>query len=330
MWSNVLDESSFTAAMPVTPYRSFPASEVQISKCQRTIMGIDGMMADTASFHVLLSSLVNRQLYPNGAIEFKYTLITEDAVIAGNQFMARWEMVTTNASSLGARCEIRKQGMLGCKFNSLHKIVSMEIMFDVMAFMLQLKQASGKESFFVIPNTVQTCQFYIEPKSNSTVTNNHSHIINNSPSLYQEPMVMTLAERPYTIVQVNTSWEKLTGYKSEDVVGKASCRILQGPKTNINVDFMENIRHKRPASTRMLNYNKQSKPFEHFIHVFPLSTDSKITHYLGLTCYAMYVKKDEIAQVQDVDTKIEEDDVLNDFNNSDLYGCDIIDSLEMV
>ena len=161
------------------------------------------------------------------------------------------------------------------------------------------------------------------------MTNNHSHIINNSPSLYQEPMVMTLAERPYTIVQVNTSWEKLTGYKSEDVVGKASCRILQGPKTNIHPDFMENIRHKRPASTRMLNYNKSRKPFEHFIHVFPLSTDSKITHYLGLTCYAMFFKKDE-EQEQETQDKVEEEDVLNDFNTRDLYGCDIIDSLEMV
>merc|ERR1711933_27120 len=126
---------------------------------------------------------------------------------------------------------------------------------------------------------------YIEPKSNNAKT-----IINNSPSLFQEPMVMTSAERPYTIVQVNTSWEKLTGYKSEDVVGKESCRVLHGPKTIVDPDFMYNIHLKRPASTRILNYNNQLKPFEHFIHVFPLSTDSKITHYLGLTCYAMFFK----------------------------------------
>merc|ERR1712048_717735 len=124
-----------------------------------------------------------------------------------------------------------------------------------------------------------------------------------------------------------------TGYKSEDVVGKDSCRILHGPKTAIDPDFMENIHHKRPASTRMLNYNKQSKPFEHFIHVFPLSTDSKITHYLGLTCYARFYKNDENNVLKNEETKDNEDDhVLDDFNR-DLYGCDIIgnfDSLEMV
>jgi len=31
--------------------------------------------------------------------------------------------------------------MLICKFNSAHKIVSLEITFDVMAFMLQVKMA---------------------------------------------------------------------------------------------------------------------------------------------------------------------------------------------
>ncbi|KAL3936176.1 MAG: hypothetical protein SGARI_002673, partial [Bacillariaceae sp.] len=51
LWASILDESRFACVMPVTPYRSFPASEVQVSKCQRTILGIDGMMSDTASLH---------------------------------------------------------------------------------------------------------------------------------------------------------------------------------------------------------------------------------------------------------------------------------------
>ena len=57
LWSSILDES-VTCVMPVTPYRSFPASEVQVSKCQRTILGIDGVIADTASLHVLFNSIV--------------------------------------------------------------------------------------------------------------------------------------------------------------------------------------------------------------------------------------------------------------------------------
>eukprot|EP00957_Ditylum_brightwellii_P100280 7642277-Ditylum_brightwellii.AAC.1 len=151
-------------------------------------------MSDTASLHVLLNSLVDRSKYPNATVQFRYTLVTEDSVVAGNQMMARWVMSTLNATECGARMEVSKQGMLCCKFNSAHKIIGLELMFDVMAFMLQLKQSTGSDSFSVVPNTVQTCQ---RP--------------------FDTPMVMTLAERPYTIVQVNKLWEEVTGYRAEDV-----------------------------------------------------------------------------------------------------------------
>jgi PAS domain S-box-containing protein len=248
--------------MPVTPYRSFPACEVQVSKCQRTILGIDAMMADTASLHVLFSSLVDRTRFPNGKIEFRYTLVTEESVVAGNQLMARWVMSTTNATELGARMEVTKQGMLCCRFNSSHRIVGLELMFDVMAFMLQLKQAAGSESFPVIPNTVQTCQ-----------------------RLFDKPMVLTLAEPPYTIVQVNKLWEDMTGYVAEEVVGKASCKILQGPQTDrqsVN-DLMQEVRFKRPCSTLLSNVKKSGEVFRQYLVVYPLSTDSRITHYLALS-----------------------------------------------
>jgi len=264
LWSSVLDESCFNCVMPVTPYRSFPASEVQVSKCQRTVMGIDGMMADTASLHVLMDSMVNRVVHPRGKIEFRYTLVTEDAVGVGNQVMARWAMTTTNAVQCGAQMEVVKQGMLCCKFNSTHKIIAVELMFDVMAFMLQLKQATGCDSFSVIPNTVQTCQ-----------------------KAFDKPMVMTLADPPYTIVQVNEQWEDMTGFKAEEVVGKASCGILQGSKMDKKAlsEMMLEVRYRRPASASLLNVKKGGEAFRHSFMVFPLSTDSRITHYVALTCH---------------------------------------------
>lgn len=264
LWSSILDESCFTCVLPVTPYRSFPASEVQVSKCQRTILGIDGMMADTASLHVLLNSLVDRSRFPNGTIVFRYTLVTEEAVIAGNQIMARWVMSTLNATQCGARMEVAKQGMLCCKFNSAHKIIGLELMFDVMALMLQLKQAAGSETFSVIPNTVQTCQ-----------------------RNFDKPMVMTLADEPYTIVQVNKLWEEMTGYQAEEVVGKTSIRILEGEETDPNAVevLMNEIRFKRPASALIVNCKKTGERFRNFFLAYPLSTDSRITHYLHLSTH---------------------------------------------
>lgn len=264
LWSSILDESCFACVMPVTPYRSFPASEVQVSKCQRTVLGIDGMMADTASLHLLLNTLVDRARFPSATIQFRYTLVTEDAVVAGNQMMARWVMSTLNATQCGAQMEVAKQGMLCCKFNSAHKIIGLELMFDVMAFMLQLKQAAGSHEFTVVPNTVQTCQ---RP--------------------FKMPMVMTMAEPPYTIVQVNKLWEDMTGFKAENVVGRASCRILQGQETSRSSleQLMSEVRFKRPAFTVLLNYTQEGKLFRNYLNLYPLSADSKITHYVALTAH---------------------------------------------
>jgi PAS domain S-box-containing protein len=136
-------------------------------------------------------------------------------------------------------------------------------MFDVMAFMLQLKQAAGSDSFSVIPNTVQTCQ-----------------------RSFDKPMVMTLADAPYTIVQVNKLWEDMTGYTAAEVVGKSSCGILQvSEKDNKPLsEMMQEIRFKRPASATLINVKKTGERFRHFLLTFPLSTDSRITHYVALTC----------------------------------------------
>lgn len=264
LWSSILDESCFTCVMPVTPYRSFSASEVQLSKCQRTIMGIDGMMADTSSLHVLFDTLVDRETFPRSKINFRYTLVTEEAVVSGNQVMARWVMTTTNAVQCGSKTEVTKQGMLCCKFNSAYKIFALELMFDVMAFMLQLKQSAGSDGFSVVPNTVQTCQ-----------------------RSFDKPMVMTLADPPYTIIQVNELWTNMTGFTAEEVVGKVSCSILHSSdEDNTSLkNMMNEIRYKRPASAMLVNKTKSGESFSNFLVVFPLSTDSRICYYIGLTMH---------------------------------------------
>jgi hypothetical protein len=55
----------------------------------------------------------------------------------------RWAMTTLNAVDCGARMEV---GMLCCKFNSAHKIVGVELMFDVMVY-AAAQASSGSDSF---------------------------------------------------------------------------------------------------------------------------------------------------------------------------------------
>jgi hypothetical protein len=169
--------------------------------------------------------------------------------------------------------------MLLSKFNSVHKIVSLDIMFDVMAFMLQVKMAMGFSNFndVAIPNTLQTCQ-----------------------KQYDYPMVMTLAVRPYTIVQVNDRWENLTGYTGADVVGKHSCRILQGSDTGRKEidDLMSPVLFQRPSCGMITNYTKNRRRYRSYITLYPLSTDSTVSHYFGLTTFVQWIDAEQKSETK--------------------------------
>jgi hypothetical protein len=86
----------------------------------------------------------------------------------------------------------------------------------------------------------------------------------------------------------------MTGYSADDVVGKTSCSILQGQSTDKSglQELMNEVRFKRSASVMLMNYNKNGEKFRNFIVVYPLSTDSRITHYLALTTYTERVESD--------------------------------------
>eukprot|EP00970_Alexandrium_tamarense_P019413 scaffold13998_cov234-Alexandrium_tamarense.AAC.4 len=134
--------------------------------------------------------------------------------------------------------------------------------------------AMGFDNFndVVIPNAVQTCQ-----------------------KQYDYPMVMTLADRPYTIVQVNERWENLTGYKATEVVGKRSCTILQGTDTTRkDLDkLMGPVLFKRPSCGMMTNYTKTGRRYRTYITIYPLSTDSNISHYFGLTTFVQWIDAED-------------------------------------
>jgi hypothetical protein len=87
-------------------------------------------------------------------------------------------------------------------------------------------------------------------------------------------------------------WTNMTGYKSDEVVGKLSCSILQSADTDtLAVEAMMNeIRVKRSATAVLVNKSKSGELFTNSLVVYPLCTDSRITFYLGLTLYSMVGK----------------------------------------
>lgn len=268
-WATLISEADFKCVLPVTPYRSFCCSEVQMDCCVRTVVGIDALVNDCASLHLLLNSIAGYS--GDDKAEFNYSLITEQnrtsSVSNGNQVMARWTLQTTNLKKLGANSEVSKSGMLYCKFNSHNKITHIEFMFDVMAFMLQLKNAmtSPFSNFSIVPNTLQTANIHAS----------------------NLPMCITLATRPFTIVAVNNAWEQMTGYQANLVMNAHSPKLLQVP-CNENAKKIEQIMtcilFRRCADIRnIVNTTKHSKRFRHSFNLFPLSSDSRITHYLSVS-----------------------------------------------
>ena len=116
-------------------------------------------------------------------------------------------------------------------------------------------------------------------------------------------MVLTLAYRPYTIVQVNERWENLTGHKGVEVVGKQSCSILQGADTaQKELDqLMGPVLFKRPSCAMLTNYTKSGRRYRNYITIYPLSTDSNISHYFGLTTFVQWIDADDPTQHRDRD-----------------------------
>lgn len=254
-WSTILDEN-FVFIMPITPYRSFPPS--QVMNGQRLVRGIDGMIKDTASLSVLVQSI--GQAKDDGLqVRIQYYSELDDGIMSGNSFMCRWLMKTENVVERGARQEVYKHGMVEAVFTPQNKLIKLEMTFDVMSFMQQLRRASGRYEFHVVPNTVP-----------QAITDDNS-----------DARLIVEAVEPYPITSVNQSWCSLLNYKSSDVVGK-KFSIFQGPETEEHL-FAELVRcfeAGEAKSLRITGYTSDGARTRLFLKAFPLYSGAFVTHFL--------------------------------------------------
>lgn len=89
-------------------------------------------------------------------------------------------------------------------------------------------------------------------------------------------------DRP--LIYVNKSFERVTGYQVEEVIGK-NCRFLQGPKTDrTTVDrIRQAINAGEEFEGEILNYRKDGSTFWNFMRVAPIHNDQgQVTHYVGI------------------------------------------------
>lgn len=98
------------------------------------------------------------------------------------------------------------------------------------------------------------------------------------------PVVITSAQSPYTVVDVNSAWEGLCGYNREEAVHKNLGTLLQGPETDVQVanDMVNYLKRDHFARTVLTNYTKTGRKFQNRITVGVVSSgtggrDDKLT-----------------------------------------------------
>lgn len=92
------------------------------------------------------------------------------------------------------------------------------------------------------------------------------------------------------IVFVNSAFERITGYRAEEVLGQ-NCRFLQkgncAEDDQANFEALQRIRAAlnagQPASEVLRNYRKDGTPFWNDIYIGPIrDSNGKLTHFIGI------------------------------------------------
>lgn len=86
------------------------------------------------------------------------------------------------------------------------------------------------------------------------------------------------------LIFTNEGFEVLTGYRSEEVVGK-NCKFLQGPETSTQTKLRlsQAIKDKAPLRVEILNYRKDGQPFWNLLSIQPVfDARGTLTYFLGL------------------------------------------------
>ena len=97
-------------------------------------------------------------------------------------------------------------------------------------------------------------------------------------------IMITKAEPGYPIVYVNDSFSQMTGYSSEEIIGKSPA-ILQGPKTDQAVldRLSQALSEGRLFHGEAINYRKDGSEFVMEWKIVPIKNEKEITsHYLAL------------------------------------------------
>ncbi|KAL3920072.1 MAG: hypothetical protein SGILL_003442 [Bacillariaceae sp.] len=183
-----------------------------------------------------------------------YHLNEDDMILMEDVIMCPFIFRTQEAVMCGALAECVMPGMLRGHFSSTNKLLSMEMIYDAMGFMQQLERASGSELMAqIIPGSLEMA---LSPGS-------------------AECRVITLAEAPFRIVNVNEAWTKLTKYTQMEVEGSELFSLLDPPSTDDQPasppNELEEVLEGRCKCTTRFHCDKDGREFVDFVSSYPLT-----------------------------------------------------------
>lgn len=86
------------------------------------------------------------------------------------------------------------------------------------------------------------------------------------------------------LVYANSSFQRLTGYPPEDILGR-NCRFLQGPETDRFevARLADGLRRKQDVSAVIRNYRRDGTPFWNRVSISPIRDphSGRVTHFIG-------------------------------------------------
>jgi PAS domain S-box-containing protein len=97
-------------------------------------------------------------------------------------------------------------------------------------------------------------------------------------------VMITKAKPGYPVVYVNDAFAEITGYSSEEILGKSPA-ILQGPKTDRAVldRLNQALSEGRLFHGETINYRKDGSEFFMEWKIVPIKNENEVTsHYLAL------------------------------------------------
>jgi hypothetical protein len=123
--------------------------------------------------------------------------------------MCKYESTSTNGTEIGCLNEIQSSGMVTVNFTPYNKIIYLELAFDVMSLVHQLKRAAGRSDHLIIPNNLSAAEkedleiISTEETANTANTTTTTTTTTTATPTANEARIATEASPPYSIVFVN-------------------------------------------------------------------------------------------------------------------------------